>query len=129
MGERYEIKNLNEAFKLVKDKDLEEVYLLFKKDFSKEITFSGIYTSLKEISLDIKDRIKSEFNDNYRELKTKISKLRKHGEEVSVVDFELLRVPLKMKLLDANFSKENYLIILSILKNVEKELSSFKIDY
>jgi hypothetical protein len=121
MADRYELKNLKQAFDIVKDEKLERVHKQFVKDFGK-FDFQGIYTSIGEISEGIRERILDAFHSKYNELKSDISHLRKGGFEVSVLDFNLLRIPLKEKMLLANFCLEAYEPIVKIFTEVEDKV-------
>lgn len=125
MGERVEIKNISDALKYLGDSELEKVFEFYKKDFGKEINFSGIYLTKKELFCDIQSRIVDFLNDSFRELKSKVSKLRKRGFDVDCVDFNLLRVPLKTKIFVADTNSKNYGEVKEILNSVEQEILKF----
>lgn len=128
MWERIEVKNIEEALKLLNDRDLENVFFEHKKKLNKEFIFSGIFTSKKEMSNDIKSRITDFFNDEYKETKSILSKLRKKGFDIDCLDFEVLRVPLKLKLLKAEFNVSNYSEVMKILDFVKTGLKEFKLE-
>lgn len=128
MSERFEIKTLAGALKIVGTPEIKKVMKTFSKDIHKKVKFSGIYTSKEDLLESIKERVYDYFNSEYNDLKGKISYLRKHGEEVDFIDFKLLRVPLKIQLLKADFVLENYQIVLKILTSVEKKLKKYKIE-
>ncbi|MDA3836634.1 MAG: hypothetical protein PF542_03350 [Nanoarchaeota archaeon] len=128
MSERFEIKDLEEALGIVGTDDVKKVISEFKKELTKEINFTGIYTSRKDILESIKERVSDYFNSEYSELKRNISYVRKHGEEVSVIDYELMTLPLKLKLLEVTFDLDNYYVVLGILKSVRDKLSGFEVN-
>ncbi len=119
-GERYEVKSLRQAFEIVGDSNLEKIISVFEKDFSKIKVFSGIFIGKKEVLGAIKERVFDGIKDRYNDLKSRISYLRKHGVDISVVDFRLLQVPLKTKLLEVVFSMDNYRVVVEILNEVEE---------
>lgn len=121
-GERYDLKNIDEAFKLVSDKNLEEVYKKFCLDFGYSSPFKGIYTSIKSIRESIVEIIIGRINEQYREDKGRISELRKKGFDVGVLDYDFLRIPLKIKMMKANFNLESYDKILQIFYSSEEQL-------
>lgn len=121
-SERFEIKNIEEAFEIIKDDSLKEVYEKYLLDFENEREFSGVYTSKKDIVDSIKERIFDSFEEKYREIKSDVSTLRKKGYEVNVLDFYLLKFNYKKKLLEADFSLENYNIVVDLFKGVEPEI-------
>lgn len=126
MSERFEIKNFKEAISIIKDKSLEKIAKEFSKDFSHEFKFQGIFLSKKEISKEIKERLASGINDEYKDVKSKISHLRKKGLNVNIIDFNFLRIPLKIKVLMTEFNLKNYQNILKIFTDTKKELEEFK---
>lgn len=126
MSERYEIKTLKEAFGIVKDKDLEIIISEFERDFRKIARFTGIYISVNEVVKGIRERVFDGLNDKYLDLKSRISYARKHGADLNPLDFGVLRVPLKVKMLDAVFNLENYKLIVVMLNEDEKQLIVFE---
>ena len=64
MGERYELKKIEDAFKLLNDKKLEGVHAKFIKDFS-VFKFQGVYTSMDDLRNDVQERIFDGFNSKY----------------------------------------------------------------
>jgi len=128
MSERFQITNIDEALKILENKDLTEVISKFKKDIDAELNFTGLYVSRKDLEDSIKDRVYDYFNTEYNELKSKISYLRKHGEDVNIIDFGLLMVPSKIKVLDAEFLLSNYNIILDMIKKTKKDLTDYNLE-
>jgi len=127
MADRIELKSLKAAFDLLKDKELEDVYSVFKKNFS-VIKFTGIYSSVNEVREELKSRMIGAFSDEYRELRSKVSRLRKKGKEVTDIDFSLLEMPLKLKLFSAEFNVKNYELVYEILKKSKDDLKQFDED-
>ena len=127
-SERYDIKNIDEAFGIVGDDTLKEVFYQCVKDFSLNPDFSGIYTSKKEVKNSIRERVFDALNDKFKDMKSSITQLRKHGFEVSVIDFRLLRIPLKEEILASDFSLENYSVVMQIFSSVEEEVSNLLVE-
>lgn len=126
MSERYEIKTLKEAFGIVKSPDLEVVIAEFEGDFKKIARFTGIYLSRNEVIDGIRERVFDGLNDKYLDLKSRISYARKHGADLNPLDFGVLRVPLKIKMLNAVFNLDNYRLIVVMLNDDEKQLVEFE---
>ncbi len=124
--ERYELNSVEEGFEIIKDESLRELFDIFIKDFEKKVNFQGIYNSKKEIKEDIKERIFDGLEEEYNDLRYRISGLRKKGEDVDFIDFRVLRFPLKLELFKAEFDKDNYGVVKGILEEANKELSKFK---
>lgn len=122
-SERYDLKNIDEAFKIIEDDALKEIYKKHSSNFEEKRDFSGIYISKKEILNSIKERIFDAFEEKFKEIKYNISQLRKKGFEVNVLDFDLLRFPFKKKMLDSDFSMDNYEVIMNLFSGIEPEIN------
>jgi hypothetical protein len=125
---RYEISDIKEGLKIANSKELNEVYSAFSKDFDKELNFSGIYLSEKEVELEIISRITEFMLSEYNDLKNKISLLRKNGDDINVIDYKIMMFPLKIKILLSEFSLENYNYSKKILFSCKKELDGYSLD-
>lgn len=125
MGDRFEIKQLNEALKIVKNNAIENILNKFSKDFSQELKFQGIFLSIDEILYEIKDRIIGIINEDYKEIKNRITYLRKRGEKVNTIDYNLLRVPLKIKILRTEFNMNNYDDVIKIINETKSFLEEY----
>ncbi len=124
--ERYDIKNVDQAFGIIGDPEIKKIFDTFIADFSKEVHFQGIYTSKKGIAEDVMERVISGLNDEFIELKSKISEKRKAGDYVNIEDLKLLKFPLKVKMLKADFCMKNYEVVKSILSETQELIK--KID-
>ncbi len=128
--EKIEVKNVQDILKIVGNKDYFEIYnLIFKmdKDFFNR-GFSGSFDTNKGIKDFFKERIFDFLKGVYADLKSRISQLRKKGKKVMYIDYEVLMMPLKMKMLKANFTLNDFLKVKEIIDFAEKELKEFKIE-
>lgn len=127
-SERYDLKNVEEAFGILKDEELKKVYERYVSDFEDKKGFAGIYISKKEILNSIKERVFDGLEERFKDIKSNISHLRKKGFEVNVIDFNLLRFPLKKKLLDSDFCLTNYNTIMDLFSWVEPEIDKLTLE-
>jgi hypothetical protein len=128
--ERIEIKSVQDILKIVGNKDYFEIYNLISvldKDFFTR-GFVGSFESKKEVNSFFEERIFDFLKGIYSDLKSKISQLRKKGNLVTYIDYEVLSIPLKMKILESDFNLGNFLKIKSLIDFALKELSNFKIE-
>ena len=129
-SERYDIKNIEQALEIIKNLGFEEILKKYKKDYPNDFFFTGIYTSKEEILEELQNRIIEGLLFDYNEIKRKISFLRKHGQDPGVLDFRILQVPLKVKVLEANFVLENYEVVRQMLSDAKSRLDDFDLsDY
>lgn len=126
MGERYELKNPEEAFKVIENPLLEEIYKRYLADFSKEPQFSGIYISKKEIEEGFHERIIDALNERYSEIKSRISFLRKKGYDINLLELQLDKFEFKVNFLKVDFCMENYQLLMEILNEGLSKLNEWK---
>ena len=124
--ERYDIKTLDEALKIITNPELERVYKKFLSDFSKDNSFTGVYTSKKEIEDSIKERVTDGLNEKFTELKSRISRLRRKGCDVNLTDLKLTSFQFKINFLDADFDLSTYNKLKNILDEIGKMIEPFK---
>lgn len=123
---KIEIKSIDEAMSTIRSKVLIKIYCKFKEYFPKGFIFTGTYTSKQEILDNIEERMIETIQGDFIELKSKISTIRKTGQDITLVDLETLTVPLKLKVLRTEFTSQNLNKTFSILDSVKEKLTHFK---
>lgn len=122
---KIEVKTIDEAISVVKSPVIVKIYMRFKEYFPKELIFTGSYDSTKEVLESIEERMMETIQEDYLEVKSQITGIRKTGQDIKLVDLEVLSVPLKLGILKIEFSLRNLNKILSILDSVKKKLTTF----
>lgn len=122
---KIEIKTIDEAISKVKSPVIVKIYIRFKEYFPKELIFTGNYVSKKEILESIEERMIESIQEDYLEVKSQITGIRKTGQDIKLVDLEVLSVPLKVNILKIEFSLKNLNKIFSILDSVKTKLKTF----
>lgn len=104
-------------------KNLREIFLLFISENmidSKKIELVG------DIESSIKQKIEDSAKDKYQNLNEKFSELRKSGTDLGVLNFKLMMIPLKIKVLLATYDKKDAENLIKRLKEIESELNRIK---
>ncbi len=125
-----ETKGIQDFLKYLGKKEYFEIYKIisswdesfFKKGFSRS------FENKKKMNSFFKERVLDFLKSHYTDLKSEISHLRKKGEEVDYIDFEVLQIPLKIKLFSAYFSLDDFLKIKKIVDFARTEFKKFKLD-
>ncbi|HKL23617.1 MAG TPA: hypothetical protein VJ895_02595, partial [Candidatus Nanoarchaeia archaeon] len=125
-----ETKGIRDFLKYLGKKEYFEIYKIisswdesfFKKGFSRN------FENKKKMNSFFKERVLDFLKSHYTDLKSEISHLRKKGEEVDYIDFEVLQIPLKIKLFSAYFSLDDFLKIKKIVDFARTEFKKFKLD-
>ncbi len=94
------------------------VLIDFKNDLKK-------ISSPAELEDYVKSKIISFLNNQYGDLKDKISGLRKNGKDMNNAEFRLLSVPLKIRLLSANFSKKDFDLVIKKIESIKEILKNY----
>lgn len=125
---RYEIDSIENAFKVVEDFDdgTKKVYDYYIKDFPKSMKFTGVYMNKKAILEAIKERVIDGLQEEFTELKSRISVLRKKGEDIFFIDMKLSFFPSKLHFFKADFSLKNYNVVKDIIFKTKKSLEKYK---
>ena len=128
--EKIGVKGVQDILNIVGNKDYFEIYKLVlgldKEFFTKG--FSGSFDKKKEVKDFFKERIFDFLNGEYSELKSQISQLRKKGNEVMYIDYEVLTLPLKKRMLKAEFNLKSFLKVKEIIDFARKELKVFILE-
>lgn len=127
MANKIQIKDIKQALSTTNSSVLLKIYKEFKKHYPKEMIFTGTYDSKYEILKEVETRMIETIQEEYTDIKSQISQIRKTGQDIELVDLEILEVPLKIKLLESQFSIKNQEKIFSIIKSVKKKLKTFKL--
>jgi hypothetical protein len=104
------VSSVKDIFKIIGNKEFFEIYnsvLEMDKEFFTR-GFSGTFEDKKELSLFFKSRISDFIKGRYGDIRSKITEFRKAGYEVNYVDLKSLIIPLKMKVLEINFTLEEF---------------------
>lgn len=96
------------------------IELINLRDNEKRISSSA------EFEDSIKNKIIDFLNNQYGDLRDKISDLRKSGKDMNDAEFMLLSVPLKIKLLSANFSKKDFDLVIKKIDLIKEILKDYK---
>lgn len=80
------------------------------------------FSSRDELVENLIDEMISFLRDWHRDLKVRISKLRKSGINVNQIDYSLMVVPLKLNLFKTTLSKSDFDKVLTILKDSQEKL-------
>ncbi len=115
------------VIEIVQDEDLIEIIKGFEdKEFIKKMLEKNIFKNVKTIG-ELEDLIKQEFlqllENKAISLKQKISDLRKQGKDVLMMDLQLMSVPLKIKVLEVNFTKKEFNKTVDMIEKAEKEIN------
>jgi hypothetical protein len=123
-------KGINDFLKHLGKKDYFEIYKtinFWNENYFKK-GFSRTFKNKKEMRSFFKERVLDFLKSLYTELKSEISHLRKKGEEVDYIDFEVLQIPQKIKLFTVYFSLEEFLKIKKIVNFSKSEIKKFKVE-
>ncbi len=128
--EKIEIKNIQDVLKIVGNKEYFEIYNgvneLDKSFFDKGM--GGTFESKNQVRDFFKERVLDFLGGVYTDLKSDISHLRKTGREVDYIDFEVLTIPFKIKMLGANFGFKDFLKVKELIDVARKEINVFKAE-
>ena len=126
-NERIEIKNLKEAMELVVEFNFKEIYKLFNRDFGK-ISIVGIYSSKEEVFEELKSNIYDRLREEYRDIRSKFSELRKKGEDVDLEECRFFLFESKLRVFEVYFDEKSYSDIVCIFDKARSFLKKFKFD-
>lgn len=118
------IKDVQEVLSLFQNKDLNLMveFIQLKTKF----IFQGNFETNKEILKELKSRIIESLLSLISEYKSRISDCRKAGLKVNLISFDLMRVPLAVAMLKANFNIYFFNKIKIKLEKIEKEILIFE---
>ncbi|MBD3253222.1 hypothetical protein GF386_05800 [Candidatus Pacearchaeota archaeon] len=123
--EKIKFKDLEGALTSINDKKFLYVFNNFRanrKDFVIKNFSNMNFKSNSEVIDFLKEQVISFFNGIYMDLKDRLSDLRKKGKDVSFVEFKFLSLPLKIKLLNADFSEKNLGRVMNLISYIDKNL-------
>jgi hypothetical protein len=107
----------------IKDEHLKDILiLLISKEIinPKKINWAGDFES------NIKQEIEESVKEKYHDINDKFSELRKSGKDLGVLNFKLMIVPLKIKILLATYEKKDAENFIKRIEEIEKEINSIK---
>lgn len=104
-------------------KNLREIFLFF---ISENIIDSKKIELVGDIESSIKQKIEDSAKDKYQNLNEQFSELRKSGNDLGVLNFKLMMIPLKIKVLLATYDKKDAENLIKRLKEIENELNQIK---
>jgi hypothetical protein len=119
------LKDESDIFLYLKNKEVIDVlrYLESKKIiFLKNYNYEKIFKDEKEIEEYLKSSLITYLNDNYEDLKVKISDLRRKGKDVQQLSLNLMSIPLKIKIFKASFSQKDLDVVLNRLEEIKDKL-------
>jgi hypothetical protein len=105
-------------------KNVKEVllFLISEKAVNKEkIKLIG---NLEE---NIKQEIEESIKERYQNINEKFSEIRKKGNDLGVLNFRLMAIPLKIKVFLSTYEKKDAENVMKRIKDIEKEISSIKL--
>ncbi len=126
-----DVSHLDELFYLIsilEDKEINlflEHYKKVSSIDSKDEKLDRLIKNSKnrfELLENIRKEIINKMNDEYLELRSKISTLRKKGEDIYIEDITSLNIPHKIRMFDATSKKEDYYKAKKMLENIGKEV-------
>ncbi len=104
-------------------KNLRETFLLF---ISENLIDSKKIELIGDIESSIKQKIEDSAKDKYQNLNEQFSELRKSGTDLGVLNFKLMMIPLKIKVLLATYDKKDAENLIKRLKEIESGLNQIK---
>jgi len=108
--------DLNE---IMKSLDKERYSLIFKK-------LSSLSFSSKSEFLDgLSQELVMVLDEGYRELKQRISTLRKSGKDMGELGLKLMSLPLKIKVFSSTLFKKDFDVVLRMFTNLDSTLSTY----
>ncbi len=119
-----EIKNLRGK---IENEDLKETLIYLETNKIYKTPQNNQLKDSKEIEEFLSQEILDLLNAKYKELGEKISELRKKGKDATVWNFQLMMIPLKLKVFSATLNKKDLVVILKRLNDIEKSLPKPKI--
>ncbi len=100
--------------------EINDIELINSRDIERKISSSADFEE------SIKNKIVDFLSNQYYDLKDKISELRKNGRDMRDAEFILLSVPLKIRLLSANFSKKDFDLVIKKIESIKEILKNYK---
>lgn len=121
------IGGFEDASNLIKNEDIRSIlkYLKSKNYSIEKLLKDRKFDSKKELIKFLKEILVSFLNDEYNELKGKVSTLRKKGVDESHIELRLMSVPLKIKLFEASFHKKDFDKVINLTDSIEQELKKY----
>jgi len=114
---KIENKDLESIFKYIKINKKELAKKILDRKFPKQEAFDEF----------LKESIIQFLKDEVDDLKSKISGFRKQGDDMSHLSIKLMKVPLKIKVFQVSFKKEDFDKVVKILDGVKKGLEGYKL--
>jgi hypothetical protein len=120
--------SLNEILEKVNDKEISSILEYLKSENISTLyklilnrTFESMEDFLKFLLQELVIFLKDEYNN----LKTKISELRKGGEDVDDPSLRLMSVPLKIRIFESSFLKKDFDNVIRLIEGVKIELKTY----
>jgi hypothetical protein len=100
--------------------EVNNIQLINPRDIDKRISSSVDFEEA------IKDRIIDFLNNQYEDVKNKISEFRKNGKDLKDAEFILFSVPLKIKIFSSNFTKKDFEVVIKKIESIKQILKNCK---
>lgn len=121
--EKVSSKNLKKMLSKVGDKDLSKVVRYLQKKSLVKFNEGNIKLVGKEEVEDyLKEKMHDWLDEEERDLKDKLSEVRKRGKNTIVSNLEIMRLPLKIKLFKATNKKEDLEKVLDLIENIKSQI-------
>jgi hypothetical protein len=97
------------------------LYLISEKIVNKnKINWKG------DFEKNVKQEIQESIDEKYKDINEKFSELRRSGNDLGVLNFKLMIIPLKIKIFLSTYEKKDAEIIIMRIKEIENEINSIK---
>ncbi len=105
------------------EKNLREVFLFFASEGLIDIRKIQIN---EEFENNLKQKINDYLKEKNQDLNERFSELRKKGEDLGVLNFKLVMIPLKIKVFMASYNKKDAENVLRRINEIETEINKIK---
>ncbi len=90
--------------------------------------FKMNFDSKKDFLKTLKEELGALLKEANKELKFRVSKIRKTGKNVKNLDLDLMSVPLKITLFEATILKKDFDKVVNLMKEIDKSIKSYEKD-
>lgn len=126
------VSTFEELFSLIEDEDARSILNFLneeKPSFMEKLFFLKNFHSKEEILVLLKGGASEYLASEYASLKSRLSSLRKKGEDVIYLDLKSKSIPLKIKMFEASFAKKDFDYAVSLIHLLDKGLKDLESRY
>lgn len=126
---RLKVSNFEDIYRFLGNSEISDIVHYFEsnniglvnqRDNERKISSSADFEN------SIKNKIINFLNNQYLDLRDKVSELRKKGKDMNDAEFILLSVPLKIRLFSANFSKKDFDLVIKKIESIKEILKNYR---